>query len=85
MSNLVNFLENLGQNARLRHASKSELYATMNDQQIDTQAQWAVLRGDSTRLALAMKARQNMGCLLMAPQAHAEEISVMPERFASVG
>lgn len=85
MSNLINFLENLGQNAQLRRASRPTLYNAMNEQKIDAGAQWAVLRGDQARLASLLQARIDMACLMMAPQAHAEQTVEQTGRFAKTG
>ena len=85
MSNLVQFLENLGRDASLRHAPPAQLYSAMNKARIDANAQWAVLRGDLSRLATVLRARQNMVCLIMAPQAHAAESQETAQRLACVG
>lgn len=82
MSNIIRFLETLGQNAELRHAAKPSLYSAMNAQQIEADAQWAVLRGDHARLTAVMQARRDMVCLVMAPQAHAEEAVQLTGRLA---
>ncbi|MGA7297609.1 MAG: hypothetical protein WBW92_08885 [Rhodanobacteraceae bacterium] len=85
MTNLISFLENLGQNANMRQATKPALYTAMNNAQIDADAQWAVLRGDQDKLASVLHARRNMVCLIMAPQAYAEEAVQVSTRFAETG
>lgn len=85
MSNLISFLENLGQNANMRQATRPALYTAMNNAQIDADAQWAILRGDQDRLASVLDARRNMVCLIMAPQAYAEEAVQLSPRLAETG
>lgn len=85
MSNLINFLENLGQNAKMRRASRPTLYNAMNEHKIDAGAQWAVLRGDPAHLATMLNARTDMGCLMMAPQAHVEQTIEQTGYFAKTG
>ncbi|MGB8635363.1 MAG: hypothetical protein WCD66_05365 [Rhodanobacteraceae bacterium] len=82
MSNLISFLENLGQNANMRQATRPALYTAMNNAQIDADAQWAILRGDQDRLASVLDARRDMVCLVMAPEVHAAETVELDGRLA---
>jgi hypothetical protein len=66
MSNAIRFLETMGQNADLRHAAKPTLYKALNEQQVDQDAQWAILRGDTARLGTLLGARSEMVCGIQA-------------------
>lgn len=62
MSNTIRFLELMGQDAELRYSDKSSLYQALNGQQINAEAQWAILRGDIGRLEMLLGARKEMVC-----------------------
>jgi len=62
MSNVIAFLETMGQDAELRHAGRSELYRELNERQVDAEAQWAILRGDSQRLETLLGAPAIVCC-----------------------
>lgn len=64
MSNVIRFLETMGSNADLRHAAKPALYKALNEQQVDQDAQWAILRGDKSRLEAFVGARTQMICVI---------------------
>ena len=85
MSNLVDFLETIGRDASLRHAAPANLHDAMQAARIDGDAQWAVMRGDCHRVEQILQARQNMVCLIMAPQAHAENRLEEPRLLARTG
>jgi hypothetical protein len=50
MSNVISFLESVGQDAVLRHATKEELELALNQAQIDPALQTAILGKDQQRL-----------------------------------
>ena len=62
MSNVIAFLETIGQDAELRHAARSELYRELIERQVDANAQWAILRGDSERLEALLGAPAIICC-----------------------
>ena len=75
MPNAIRFLELMGQNANLRYSTKSSLYDTMNAQQIDSEAQWAILRGDQIGLASLVGVRGKLVCMVAVPEVDvAEEV-----------
>lgn len=73
MSNVITFLETMGQSAELRHAAKPALYKALDAHQVDQDAQWAILRGDATRLEALMGARSKLVCLVSLPDADVAE------------
>ena len=50
MSNIINFLERMGQDAQLRQASRSEVELALKDAQIDPEIQVAILAKDQSKL-----------------------------------
>lgn len=68
MSSVIRFLETMGQSADLRHAAKPTLYKALNEQQVDQDAQWAILRSDNNRLEALLGARTELVCGLFAPE-----------------
>jgi hypothetical protein len=62
MSNVIAFLETMGQDAELRHAGRAELYRELTEQHVDADAQWAILRGDCERLEALLGAPTIVCC-----------------------
>jgi hypothetical protein len=86
MSNLIRFLETLGQNAELRHAATPAIYKALNEQRIEPEAQWAVLRGDQAKLNSLAGSATPMGCVMLAPEMHLVEATMDTEvLWAKVG
>ncbi len=73
MSNAIAFLETMGQDAGLRHAGRSELYNELTERQVDADAQWAILRGDSERLAALLGAPTIVCCSISPGKEDDEE------------
>jgi len=73
MLNVIQFLETMGSNADLRHVAKPVLYKALSEQQLDQDAQWAILRGDKSRLEALLGARTEMVCAVVLPDADAAE------------
>jgi hypothetical protein len=64
MSNIINFLEAIGQDANLRYASNNEMQHMLADSQMDQDVKEAVLARDQQRLT-ALVGAQNICCMLM--------------------
>ena len=79
MTNVIAFLETMGQDAELRHAGRSELYRELTDRQVDADAQWAILRGDSERLEALLGAPM-ITCCGIQPGKEDEEEEEEPSR-----
>lgn len=64
MSNVIEFLETIGQNASLRYASAGEMQHMLADSQMDQDVREAMLAKDQQRLSELLRA-QNTCCMLM--------------------
>jgi|SwirhisoilCB2_FD_contig_31_32372100_length_529_multi_2_in_0_out_0_1 hypothetical protein len=64
MSNIIEFLETIGQNASLRYASTGEMQHMLADSQMDQDVREAVLAKDQQRLSELLRAK-NTCCMLM--------------------
>jgi hypothetical protein len=62
MSNVISFLESVGQDAALRHATKDELELAMSKVQIDPALQTAILGKDQQQLEALLGATTNVCC-----------------------
>lgn len=62
MSNVMDFLERMGQDAQLRHASSNYLQATLAESQIDSELQTAILSKDQPQLE-ALLGQGNFCCV----------------------
>ena len=69
----VDFLEQLGRNARLRRAPSTELESALADAQIDPQLRSALLSDDALRLGELLGAQPNICCLVEKPDQEEEE------------
>jgi hypothetical protein len=67
MTDAIDFLEQLGRNARLRHASNSELEQALAESGIDPNVRSALLTGDAVRLGELLGAQPNICCLIVKP------------------
>jgi len=81
MSNIVDFLENVGQNASLRYASSNEMRRVLASSQLDQNAVDAVLAQDMQKISALLKTENiYCKCLLMAGMNDDDE--AMEERRA---
>lgn len=67
MSNIIDFLETLGQDANLRYAPAGDMQHVLVNSQLDQDIKQAVLAGDQQRLAVLAGA-QNVCCYLIPAQ-----------------
>lgn len=65
MLNVIDFLERMGKNAHLRHASRKDLGLAMVDAQFDSELQAAILAGDQRRLEVLLGV--NNVCCVQCP------------------
>jgi len=63
MSNVIDFLERMGQDAQLRHASQDEIELVLAGAKIDPELRVAILAGDQARLEI-MLGHVNVCCLV---------------------
>lgn len=69
MSDIVEFLEQMGQTANLRYATGSELARVLEASRIDPAARGALLAGDAARVETLLGAQANVCCILAGPTA----------------
>lgn len=67
MSNVISFLERLGRDAQLRHASDSELEQALINAHIDPAVREAILLRDQRRLESLLGASPNVCCMIFTP------------------
>lgn len=67
MSNVIDFLERLGNDAQLRHASEVEIERAMTRAAIDPAVREAILAGDQRRLEALLGATPNVCCMIYSP------------------
>ena len=64
MGNVIDFLERLGSDARLRYASGGEMEQALELAQIDSAARAAILAGQRSELEALLGAQANVCCLV---------------------
>jgi hypothetical protein len=80
MSNIVDFLETVGQNASLRYASTGELQRMLADIQVDPEVRDAVLAKDQARLT-ALAGAKNVCCMLVPAMVQSDRDSGKEEEY----
>jgi hypothetical protein len=73
MMDPIEFLEQLGRNARLRHAPAAELERALATTEIDPALRSALLAGDTLRLGELLGAQPNICCLIEKPDQEEDE------------
>jgi hypothetical protein len=68
MSNFMEFLEQMGQDAQLRYATNDELEQALTRAQIEPAVRAAVLAGDRRRLEVLLGATANTFCGVVVPE-----------------
>lgn len=68
MTNVIDFLERLGQDARLRYACAEELDRALIGAQIDPALREALLGEDRRQLEALLGAATNVCCMVHAPE-----------------
>lgn len=67
MTDAIDFLEQLGRSARLRHASAAELKQALVSARIDPTLRNALLADDPQRVGALLGAQPNICCLIVKP------------------
>jgi hypothetical protein len=67
MMDVIEFLDRLGRDARLRHAVPAELERVLAASGIDPELRSALLAGDESRLGELLGAQPNVCCLIVKP------------------
>ena len=65
MSNVIGFLEKMGRDAELRHATKNEMEMELTRAEIDPELKTAILNRDQAQLEALLGARTNVVCAIM--------------------
>ena len=73
MADVIEFLEQMGRDAQLRHASGAMLEQAMRDAQLSSSARAALLGGERTDIEAAIGAQGNVSCLVWAPEPDVQE------------
>ena len=73
MMDAIDFLEQLGRNARLRHAPTPELERALAASGIDPELRSALLSDDAVRLGELLGAQPNVCCLIEKPDQEDDE------------
>ncbi len=79
MSEVIGFLQEMGQSATLRHATKSSLYKALNAQGVDQTAQWAIIGGDVARLTAVLSASTGLICILAVAEDDGEQAAAQQD------
>ena len=73
MSEVIEFLERLGCDARLRHASNDEVEQALTQAGIEDPVRATILWGDRPALESLLGARANVFCGVLAPEEERED------------
>jgi len=71
MSNVIDFLERMGQDAQLRHASRNDVEQALVRAQIDPELQAAILAKDQRKLETLLEG--NIVCCMLFSDDHEED------------
>jgi hypothetical protein len=80
MSNVIGFLERIGQDAALRHAPDSDVELALVRAQIDPELRAAILCKDQARIEVLLGAQTNVCCGLETPKHDEEEEEDEPKK-----
>lgn len=68
MADVIEFIERMGKDAQLRHASAAVLEQAMRDAQMSPGARAALLRGDRAEIQAILGGESNVCCVIYAPE-----------------
>ena len=80
MSNVISFLESVGQDAELRHATKDELELALSKAQIDPALQAALLGRDQQELEARLGVTTNVCCGVFPGKEEDDETEEEPSK-----
>jgi len=81
MTDAIDFLEQLGRNARLRHASATELECMLAASGFEPSLRSALLADDAVRLGELLGAQPNICCLVEKPDQEDDDEEEEEEEF----
>lgn len=73
MRDVIDFLERMGQDAALRHASEAVLEQAMREAQMSSRARAALISGNRAAIQAVAGAESNVCCAVFAPEPEGEE------------
>lgn len=73
MADVIEFLERMGRDAQLRHASDAVLEQAMREAQMGPRVRAALMGGDRAEIEAVIGAESDFCCLVWAPQPDVEE------------
>ena len=73
MSNVIGFLETMGQDAALRHAADGDVALALEDARIDPMLQAAIMGKDQARIEALLGATTNVCCALLPEREDEDE------------
>lgn len=82
MSNVIEFLEQMGRDAHLRHAGGAQIAQALKNAHIDPAVQSAILDEDQSRLEALLGAATNVCCMVHAAEEADEEEPVLDRALA---
>jgi hypothetical protein len=80
MSNVIAFLETMGQDASLRHAGQTDLSLALTHAQIDPELQAAILDKDQQQLEMLLGAQTNVCCAVFPVKEDEDDEEEAPSR-----
>jgi hypothetical protein len=81
MTDAIDFLEQLGRNARLRHASATELERMLAASALEPSLRSALLANDAVRLGELLGAQPSVCCLIEKPDQEDDDEEEEEEEF----
>jgi hypothetical protein len=78
MVDVIDFLERMGQDAELRHASEVVLEQAMRDVHMNSRERAALMSGRPAEIEAVVGARSNVCCMINAPLPEGEEDTEAP-------
>jgi hypothetical protein len=81
MSNVIDFLEQMGRDAHLRHATGLDLEAALARAGIEPRVQAAIMGGDSQLLESLLGATHTICCMVNVPDEEEEAPAEREEEF----
>jgi hypothetical protein len=75
VSDVISFLERMGQDANLRHGTRDDIELAMIRTQVDPDLQAAIMNGDQIQIEALLGADHNVCCVLMPKENEEEEPS----------
>jgi hypothetical protein len=73
MADIIDLLERMGQDSRLRHASRAMLERAMSETQMSPRVRSALVSGDRTEIEVVLGVDNNVCCMVFVPTPSGDE------------